>query len=225
MHVAKKTRAEVEGSPARALKVRPPFDGYCFIDLDQKKTDYLRSTFGNRQDVDIHTGDANKYLTETVLPEIQYDKFTRALCLLDPYGLHLNWEVILQAGQSQAVDMFLNFPVMDINRNAIWRQPEKVPQEDVERMNKFWGDDSWRAAAYVESQQQNLFSTPDKIKQPNDAVAAAFRERLKKVAGFNFVPHPLPMRNTKNAVVYYLFLASPKAVAQKIINDIFDKHR
>jgi hypothetical protein len=29
------------------------------------------------------------------------------------------------------------------------------------------------------------------------------------------------MRNSRRAVVYYLFFASPKAVAQKIITDIF----
>ncbi len=225
MHVAKKTKLQIEGSPARALRIIPPFDGYCFIDLDADKTEYLRSVCGKRSDIDIHTGDANAYLTQTVLPTIQYKKFTRALCLLDPYGLHLDWEVILRAGQSQAVDMFLNFPVMDMNRNAIWRHPERVPQEGIERMNKFWGDDSWRSAAYVESKQQSLFFEPDKVKQSNDAIVAAFRERLKKVAGFGFVPEPLPMRNSRNAVVYYLFLASPKAVAEKIITDIFNKHR
>jgi three-Cys-motif partner protein len=224
-HVAKKTKVPVDGSPARALKVRPPFDEYCFIDLDGKKTDFLRVTCGDRQDVDIHTGDSNEYLTKSVLPKIQYKRFTRALCFLDPYALHLNWEVIWQAGQSQAVDLFLNFPVMDINRNAIWRHPERVPQDGIERMNRFWGDDSWRDAAYVGSKQQNLFSEPDKIKQPNDAIVAVFRDRLKKVAGFTFVPEPLPMRNSKNAVVYYLFLASPKAVAEKIITDIFNKYR
>jgi hypothetical protein len=47
---------------------------------------------------------------------------------------------------------------------------------------------------------------------------------LNKVAGFGFVPDPLPMRNSKNAVVYYLFFASPKAVADKIIRDIFRKY-
>ena len=44
---------------------------------------------------------------------------------------------------------------------------------------------------------------------------------MKKVAGFGFVPKPLPMWNSKRAVVYYLFFASPKAVAEKIITDIF----
>jgi hypothetical protein len=33
---------------------------------------------------------------------------------------------------------------------------------------------------------------------------------------------PLPMR--KNNIIYYLFFASPKAVAEKIIRDIFRKY-
>ena len=33
------------------------------------------------------------------------------------------------------------------------------------------------------------------------------------------------MRNSTNAVVYYLFFASQKPVAEKIIGDIFRKYR
>jgi three-Cys-motif partner protein len=73
-----------------------------------------------------------------VLPGIQKKRYTRALCLFDPYKLNLDWQVILQAGQSAAVDLLLNFPVMDMNRNAIWRDPEKVPKTGIERMNRFW---------------------------------------------------------------------------------------
>ena len=46
-------------------------------------------------------------------------------------------------------------------------------------------------------------------KVPNEAVAAAYQERLKAVAGFDYVPDPMPMRNTRGTVVYYLFFASP----------------
>jgi three-Cys-motif partner protein len=223
MHISKTTGSAIEGSPTRALKVMPPFDGYCFIDLNADKTDYLRAVCSDRSDVDIHTGDSNTYLTTTVLPAIQYERYTRALCLLDPYGLELDWQVILQAGQSRAVDLLLNFPVMDMNRNAIWHDIEKVPQAGIERMNRFWGDESWRGAAYGEARQQSFFG-PEIVKQGNEEIAAAFRDRLNKVAGFGFVPDPLPMRNSKNAVVYYLFFASPKAVADKIIRDIFRKY-
>jgi hypothetical protein len=63
------------------------------------------------------------------------------------------------------------------------------------------------------------------VKQGNDEIVGAFRQRLKKVAGFKFVPEPLPMKNSTNAVVYYLFFASQKPVAEKIISDIFGKYR
>jgi three-Cys-motif partner protein len=165
------------------------------------------------------------YLRQQLLPTIKYEKFNRALCLLDPYGLHLEWEVMLQAGQSRAIDMFLNFPVMDMNRNAIWKDPDKAPQDGIDRMTRFWGDGSWREAAYTESPQRNLFFGPDLVKQSNDSIVTRFRERLNKVAGFRVVPEPLPMKNSNNAVVYYLFFASQKPVAHKIIDDIFTKYR
>lgn len=225
VHRSKHTKEEIEGSPARALKVVPPFDGFYFIDMDEDKTAHLQRLCKDRNNVHIHTGDANAYLTKQLLPTIQYRNFNRALCLLDPYGLHLDWEVVRLAGQSKAIDMFLNFPVMDMNRNAFWRNPGQVPPDGIERMTRFWGDESWKQAAYAESPQQNLFSGPDLIKQSNDAVVGAFRDRVKKAAGFSFVPEPLPMKNSNNAVVYYLFFASQKPVAQKIIEDIFSKYK
>jgi three-Cys-motif partner protein len=225
VHVSKRTRGQVEGSPARALKVSPPFDHFYFIDMNPEKTAHLAMLCKGRRDVDIVTDDATSYLTQKLLPTIQYKKFNRALCLLDPYGLHLDWDVMLQAGQSKAIDLFLNFPVMDMNRNAIWKNPDKAPQDGIERMNRFWGDDTWKHAAYAENPQHNLFSAPDLVKLSNDSIVAAFRDRLKNVAGFDVVPEPLPMKNSNSAVVYYLFLASPKAVAQKIINAIFAQYR
>jgi three-Cys-motif partner protein len=92
-------------------------------------------------------------------------------------------------------------------------------------MKRFWGDESWKAVAYSQSPQGNLFAPPDLVKQDNETIVAAFRDRLKTVAGFKYVPDPLPMRNSNNAVVYYLFLASQKKVAEKIINEIFSKYR
>lgn len=225
IHISKTSRNQVEGSPARALKIKPAFDHYHFIDIKKNKTDYLKSLCGDRADVTIYTGDSNPILADQILPTIHFKKFNRALCLLDPYALHLDWQVMLKAGQSEAVDMFLNFPVMDMNRNAIWRDPDKVPQARLVRMTRFWGDESWKKAAYVERPQQDLFKSTQFNKQSNDAIVAAFRERLRKVAGFKYVPEPLPMKNEKNAIVYYLFLASQKAVAEDIIESIWAKYR
>ena len=58
----------------------------------------------------------------------------------------------------------------------------------------------------------------------NDEIVAAFAQRLREVAGFANVPDPLPMKNSQGAVVYYLYFASQKDVANKIVKDIFRKH-
>src|SRR5690348_2087161 len=84
VYLSKRTNKIVEGSPSRALKVQPPFDGFYFIDMDADKTAYLQKLCGNRQDVHIHTGDSNDYLNTQLLPIIRFENFNRALCLLDP---------------------------------------------------------------------------------------------------------------------------------------------
>ncbi len=40
-----------------------------------------------------------------------------------------------------------------------------------------------------------------------------------------YVPEPIPMRNSKGAVVHYLLFASQKPVADNIVKDIFRKYR
>lgn len=176
---------------------------------------------GKRPDVHIYSGDCNKILLNQVFPNVQYRDYRRGLCILDPYGLHLDWEVILTAGQMRSVDIFLNFPVADINRNVLWHDPTRVDPHQIERMNRFWGDKSWRDVAY--STSGNLFGIPEK--ESNEIVAEAFRRRLTEVAGFSSVPKPMPMRNSRGAIVYYLFFASQKGVAEDIVEDIFAKYR
>lgn len=221
INISKTTGEFVSGSPLNALLVKPSFREYHFIDLDSAKTDSLRQLTTERSDVYIYDGDCNTILLQEVFPRAKYESFRRALCLLDPYGLHLNWEVILEAGQMESIELFLNFPVVDMNRNVLWRNPEKVAPSQVARMNTFWGDDSWRKSAYDTT--QNLLGWEFKI--PNATIVEAFQKRLKTVAGFKYVPEPMPMRNSKNAVIYYLFFASQKPVAEHIIKEIFNKYR
>jgi len=225
VHLARDTHEFVTGSPLNALRIEPPFHDYFLIDLDGDKVEQLRAFPEVKRRLEVHLihGDCNLILLKEVFPKVKYEDFRRALCVLDPYGLHLNWEVIEIAGQMKSIEIFLNFPIMDMNRNALWRRPERASSESQGRMTAFWGDDSWRGAAY--RKQPTLFGDEEEVKLGNKQVLDAFRARLKSVAGFGYVPDPLPMRNAKNAVVYYLFFASHKPVAHKIVNDIFNKYR
>ena len=222
IHISKITNEFIPGSPANALNVDPPFSHYHFIDLNGNKADLLRELGKDNLNVNIYEGDCNKILLEKIFPLIKFENYNRALCLLDPYGIHLNWEVLYTAGQSKAIEIFLNFSVMDMNMNVLWNNQDKVEKRQIERMNAFWGDESWHNAAYEE--RQGLF---DKIeeKTTNRAIVEAFQHRLKDIAGFGYVPEPLPMRNTIGATVYYLFFASPNKIGGKIVSEIFDMYK
>jgi len=224
IHVSKTTGGFVPGSPVNALSVYPQFKEYHFIDLDELKIDSLENVTETREDVFTYHGDCNTVLQEKVFQRVRYEDYRRALCILDPYGLHLNWEVIYEAGHMRSVDIFLNFPVAAINRNVLWKNPDGVSRRQIERMNIFWGDASWRNIAYSESPQLQLFGERSEEKVSNEDVAEAFRTRLRNVAGFKNVPKPIAMRNTRNAVVYYLFFASQKQFAGNIVEDIFRKY-
>ena len=222
VHVSKQTGDFVAGSPLNALLVQPPFRAYHFIDVDGQKVAHLRKLTASQTNVQIHEGDCNAILLENIFPQVRWEQYRRGLCLLDPYGLHLNWKIIQAAGQMKTMELFLNFPVADMNRNVLWRNPEGVDELDLKRMKAFWGDESWRSVAY--RRERGLFG--DMVeKEENEAVAEGFRQRLRQVAGFEHVPKPVPMRNTKGAIVYYLFFASHKPVAENIVKDIFEKYR
>jgi three-Cys-motif partner protein len=114
--------------------------------------------------------------------------------------------------------------VMDMNMNVLWNNPDNVQVSQLARMDAFWGDRSWRTTLY-QTPQGLLpgFALEEKVS--NKAVATAYQERLKKVAGFAFVPDPIPMRNTQGAIVYYLFFASANKTGETIVRHIFNKYR
>jgi three-Cys-motif partner protein len=222
-HISRTTGEAVRGSPLRALDISPPFKEYYFIDTDGDKVLELKKKTFERPEVHILEGDCNIKLLTEVFPKVKREDYKRGLCLLDPYGLDLDWEVISMAGNLGSIDMILNFPVMDINRNVLWINPYEVDISGIERMNAFWGDDSWKEISY--RQQPDLFGEVRFLKENNNAVSQAFKEHLQKDAGFKHVSQPLPMRNSKGAVIYYLYFASQQQIAKDIIEDIFNKYR
>lgn len=212
----------IPGSPCNALSIEPPFKSYHFIDLNTGKLNYLKQKYKDREDASFYNGDCNEILLNVVFPQIRFDRYERALCLLDPYGLQLSWEVVKAAGKSKAMEIFLNFPVADMNRNVFWNKPEGVSEHNKKRMSFFWGDDSWKDAGYKEV--PTLFEIEIE-KQDPIKVMKAFQNRLRTVAEFSYVPDPIPMKNSKGAIVYYLFFASQNNTGAKIVSEIFSKYR
>lgn len=222
-HISRRTGELIQGSPLNALEIDPPFTEYYFIDLDEERAEGFNKIAKGNQSVNAYHGDCNDVLLTKIFPKLEYSSFKRALCILDPYGLQLKCKTIKVAAELKTVDIFINFPIMDINRNVLFEDPTKAKPEDVERMNAFWGDESWKQLLYQE--QKNLFGETCHIRiEEYQALAKEFCKRLKKI-GFNDVPEPILMRNVKNGPLYYLCFASHKTVAKGIVNDIFDTYR
>jgi three-Cys-motif partner protein len=145
-HISKETGESISGSPLNALQIAPPFTELHFIDLDGTKAKELRKLAAGDQRVSVHEGDCNDVLLRDVFPRCRYEHYRRALCLLDPYGLTVNWNVLAEAGRMKSVEVFHNFMIMDANMNVFMRDPNKVTPEQAARMDAVWGDSSWRAA-------------------------------------------------------------------------------
>ncbi len=221
-HISKTTGELVMGSPAIALDTKPPFDEYHFIDLDQAKVEVLEALAQERNNVFVYHGDCNAILHQRVFTRAKYEDYRRALCFLDPYNLQLNWDVVAAAGQMRTVELFLNFPMLAIHRNVLRHDPKTVTKRNMNRMTQFWGNDSWREVGYREA--LTLFG-PTEEKIEGRELAELYRERLRTVAGFSYVPQPMAMRNSQGGVVYYLFFCSYNRTGGKIVADIFERFR
>lgn len=223
-HVSKRSGERIPGSPLRALDAGAGFHEYHFVDMDPLKTGYLRELIGDHPDVYIHEGDCNRVLLDEVFARIEWRKYHRAFCCLDPYGLHLSWAVVKGAAATKAIEVMVNFPTMDINMNCGLRAPDAVRPDQAARMTVFWGDESWRDVVYTEAPTQlTLFGGREKA--PNDAIAEAYSQRLRDVAGFRYVAEPIAMRNSRGATLYYLIFASPNETGASIANQIFRGYR
>jgi three-Cys-motif partner protein len=135
-HFSKGRREFVAVSPLNALWVEPPFSEYHFIDLDATRTADLRKLAEGVPNVFVRQGDCNRVLLDEVFPRCRREDYHRALCLLDPYGLSLDWEVLRIAGKSKSIEIFYNFSIMDANRNVFRRDRDRVQDEQLRRMDR-----------------------------------------------------------------------------------------
>jgi three-Cys-motif partner protein len=218
----------IPGSPMNALNVPNKFTEYHFIDIEQSKIDRLRELTVERAEktsIHFYVGDANQVLRKKILPKFPYSSFKRALCILDPYGVDIEWATIASLAPIKTMDVFINFPLMDINRNAALKRLETADPQQGTRLTKIWGGETWKELAYIE--QAQLFDAPVLIKKirGNEVLKQGFRDRLKHKAGFSCVPEPILMHNKEGGSLYFLFFASQKQVAQNIAQHIFEHYR
>ena len=224
LHVSRRRKELVLGSPRIALEIEPRFTTLYFLEIRPDRIALLNDLKESDKRIQVIQGDCNDVLWKEVIPRLNAAPYARALVILDPYKLNYDWRIVEALGKSKKVDLFLNFMIMDANMNMWHRNPDSPRADQISRLDIAWGDHSWWDVGY-DTRQGNLFGETDFLKTGNAALAQAYQRRLKEVAGFAHVPPPIPMKNSRGGTIYYLYFASQKPVAEKIVRYIFGKYR
>jgi three-Cys-motif partner protein len=223
-YVDPESREFVNGSPLVALNTEPCFDEYVFIERSPVRVAQLQERLRHQprySSCRVIPGDSNRVLVDDICQRYRYDTYSRALVFLDPYGFEVEWATVERLADTRAIDIFVNFPIMPINR-VLGRKREPDP-DHVAFVRRIMGWDDWVAEAY--RVERDLFGELRYSRERFDAnwLVGLYVDQLRR--HFRYVSEAVIMRNSINTPLYALFLASHQEVAVKITNDVMRKHK
>ena len=229
---AQDTQRFLDGSARIALQVRPRFSKYIFIEKDPERIIELcklKDEFSElRADIQIEEAEANAYLQNLCSKQwIKHGR--RAVLFLDPFGMQVQWKTIEAIAQSQAIDLWLLFP-LGVAVNRLLRRDGQINQTWRHRLNEMFGTQDWFDVFYTTTTFRNLFGEQTHLQKVGnfDSISQYFVERLKTVfVTGRVVDNPLPLFNSRGNPLYLLcFAAGHPAGAKtavKIAQDILKR--
>lgn len=163
--------------------------------------------------------DANRAIPE-LCRAIDWRK-NRAVLFLDPYGMAVDWDTMKAIAQTEAVDVWILFPV-GIGVNRLLRQRfEDIPVSWRNKLDRLFGTADWQTAFYKADPQGVLPAFENagvcKVNQPIRTITEFYRERLATIFP-KVAPEPRYLCNSKNSPMFILTfaMASPRKSAQDL---------
>lgn len=131
------------GSPRVALSITNPFTSYVFVERSPERVaalEDLKAEYGNSRRIVVRNADCTKYLMEKVAanPSINWKKH-RALVFLDPFGMQVGWPTIEALAATDAIEIFLNFPVGMAIQRLLKRRPDTFPDAQRCKLDGYFG--------------------------------------------------------------------------------------
>jgi three-Cys-motif partner protein len=222
----------IDGSARIALQTIPSFSRYTFIEKHRKRCkelESLKAEFPHLASlINVVPGDANEVVQELCSDNWITDRH-RAVMFLDPYGTQVTWETIAAIADTQAIDLWILFPIGTVNR-LLNRDGRIIPARKL-RLDRLFGEDEWFRRIYRSNEINSLFSTEPstiftKDPDPFGQISRYFISRLKSVFA-DVAPNPLVMKNSNNSPIFLLCFAAgnPKGapIAVRIAQHILGK--
>ncbi len=226
------TEELIEGTARHVLSLIEPreFDFYYFVEKDLDNAQLLQKIINNEfselKDRSVVAGgeDCNKKLMDMAnFLKSQKGKNYKAIAFIDPYGMQVKWSA-LESLKNLGVDLWILVPT-GIGINRLLKKKEKSGQVWFDTLGEFFGLDPKEIEDkfYYEDPQIDLFGNRKfkKIENAVEIAASLYQERLNTI--FKYVSKPLPLRNSRNAVLFHFISASNVPVAVKIANEIIKK--
>ena len=219
-----------DGSARNALEVEPSFMKYVFIEkninryaeLEELKKEFLLKGEFSESVIECVHGDANEYLKDLCRKNW---KSHRALVFLDPYGMQVEWKTIESIARTQAIDLWILFPLGTVNR--LLKKSGEIRPSLRERLDLSFGEPDWYDVFYQLAEQTSFFDEEQWQKTGNifTTIEQYFIERLQGIFK-GVATNPLILRNSKNVPLYLLCFAAgnPKGapIAVKIAQEILE---
>lgn len=214
------TVEEVDGSPLIALKVKPPFTKYFFIDSDPEAVRALRHLITQDMPdmlsrVTIIAGDCNDRIGDAL---DQVPQTAPCFAFLDPEGAELHWATIVRIAKHKRpkkIELLVLFPYDGLVR-LMPRDPSKLVHAYI--IDRVMPDpDEWRRI--YEARIKGVLSA----RKARKAFAAIYRNGLLSL-GYQYVP-PLRVVKGPKGPLYFLAFATDHAVGLKIMRNVFNKLR
>ena len=216
-----------KGAAERVISIgKNEFDYYYFIDRDEKANANLRKRLlgGDTDDPRLlfRPGDANDYIKK-LGNHLQKNKHHKALVLLDPFGMQINWEALTHL-QGTSTDLWILVPSGVIVSRLLKKDGTlKYPK----RLTDYFGlsEQEILTRFYSEKTEKTLFGDEtkrSKVEKPTRRIAETYVERLQGIFTY-VVTEPMVLRNSRGVPIYHFVFASNNKTATKIANDIIGK--
>ncbi len=209
-------RAFLDGSARIALQSEPRFSEYIFIERRKarcKELEKLRLEFPEKaDDIAVVPEEANAYLRKLCAEGDWHKK--RAVLFLDPYGMQVEWQSLVAVAATQAIDLWLLFPLGVAVSRLLVRDGD-IPASWVARLDTMFGTHGWFDAFYMTEAQPGLFGEECHTRRAADVsdIARYFVGRLGEIFP-GVARNPLALRNSKDTPLFLLCFATanPRAL-------------
>ena len=188
-------KALLKGSARIAVTTDPAFDGYVFIERNGPRCralDTLGREFPDRN-IQIRRFDANRELRR--LSHLNWH-LRRGVLFVDAYAANLEWDTIAAVSRTNAIDMWLLFPV-GIGSNQLAASTRVLPPHWSDRLKRLLETDACLSG----------FSAAQRpVDELVEILGRSFTDRLKPA--FGNMSSPRVMRSRSGSPLYLVCFAS-----------------